>query len=212
MSRDSSALTDKNTVETVNLANLLDVLDALARLNLHHRHHALVRIVVVRRASLHTRERVRCKDRSVPAGSDGRVLGPADYLLRVGLCREKCALVVVITWHDMSWRKRRDRETYRRVTHWREHTVRALVESALHQPLLGDGNADDGARAFRGDGVAELCFCRFVLSAISALRRHCRVWILCEGRVGEVGITHLIVVVVRDHAMLGVDEDPAEAA
>lgn len=99
---------------------------------------------------------MRCEDRSVPTGPDGRVLGPADYLLRVGLCHEKCALAFVVPWHDVNCMKRRDRDTYSRVTHWREHAVRALVESALHHPLFRNGDADDGARAFGRDGVAEL--------------------------------------------------------
>lgn len=88
-------------------------------------------------------------------------------------------------------------ETYSVVAHGNHHTMGTAVQRPLDHPLFTPGHADDGACAFRGNGRGEL---------------YEQVSMYSVGVEQRTMATNLIVVLVRDQAVLGIDQNPGEAS
>lgn len=74
------------------------------------------------------------------------------------------------------------------------------VESTLDHPLLGTGDSNNGADAFGSDGVVKLCLCQLLEQALRCFASQC----------GLGSSANLIVVVIGNKTVLGINQNPAE--
>lgn len=223
---DSVRRTNQQAVQAGNRGNLLDVLDTLPRLDLHQDEQVVVRVVVVLGARLDAGEGVGGEHGPIPARALGRVFAvPYDVggiLLsaRNHSVRKKWLEGAVAHQRGQELKKKRVRgggeegkRTHCCVAHGHQDTMGTGVQGPLDHPLLSPGYPDDGTGVFGTNCIDELLGVGGYNTHIRGSANQKLARLRCRSCWQAATFwTNLVVMVVRDQAVLGVNQDPGEAA